>query len=456
MKIRNMTEGSPLKLMMAVALPLMLGNAFQQLYTVVDAQVVGQVEGYKTLAALGSCDWFSWLFLGLIQGFAQGFTIPMAQAFGAKDDKGLRKCIGNAGVLAVITSVLFAFVALLSIEPIMQVLKVEKELQPIAGRYMQIIFAALPVVMAYNLLAGILRSMGDGKTPLYAMIIASLVNVLLDYLFVKGLGWGVSGAAIATVIAQIFSCAYCLWKLKGLKVVHPSKADFRLDGGMSGRLMLLGVPVAAQNCVIAIGGMIILRVVNPMGAAFIAGYTASNKLYGILEIAAISFGYAVSAYAGQNYGAGKTERIYKGVHAAAVVGVLTACFISAMMFVFGKMIVSSFISGEEAEEVEKGIKIACEYLYTMSACLPILYILYIYRSALQGMGNTMMPLVSGIAEFVMRTGAALILPGIIGYPGVFWAEVLAWFGADVILIPSYYMMIKRMRKKQTKKQAFPV
>lgn len=447
MKVRNMTEGNPLKLILSVALPLMLGNVFQQMYTVIDAQVVGQAEGYETLAALGSCDWFNWLFLGLIQGFAQGFTIPMAQAFGAGDEKKLKKSVGNAAVLSLVISVAFSVIALLSISPILSLLKVETHLRPIATSYVNVLFSALPVVMAYNLLAGILRSMGDGKTPLYAMAIASIVNIALDYLFVMGFHWGVVGAAAATVIAQVASCVFCLIKLKGISLIRLSKCDLTPEKTMSKKLISLGVPVAAQNMIIAVGGMIILRVVNPMGAEFMAGYTASNKLYGILEIAAVSFGYATTAYAGQNYGAGRHERIYKGVHAAAVLGVITALVITLSMFIFGKGIVSSFISGEDIEGVEKGIRIGTEYLYTMSACLPILYILYIYRAALQGMGNTMMPMMSGLAEFVMRTLSALILPGLIGYSGVFWAEVLAWFGADLILIPSYYYMIHKAKKK---------
>lgn len=445
MKVRNMTEGNPLKLILTVALPLMLGNIFQQMYTVIDAQVVGQVEGYETLAALGSCDWFNWLFLGLIQGFAQGFTIPMAQAFGAGDYRTLKKSVGNAAVLALVISVAFTVIAHLSISPILTLLKVETELRPIASSYVRVLFSGLPVVMVYNLLAGILRSMGDGKTPLYAMVIASITNIALDYLFVMGFGWGVVGAAAATIIAQMVSCVFCVIKLKNISIVRPSRSDLRPEAEMSKTLVSLGLPVAAQNCIIAIGGMIILRVVNPMGAEFMAGYTATNKLYGILEIAAISFGYATSAYAGQNYGAGGHERIRKGVHAAAVAGVITALLIALFMLIFGRAIVSSFISGDNAEGVEKGIRIGCEYLTIMSACLPILYLLYIYRSALQGMGNTFMPMMSGLAEFVMRTLAALILPGLIGYPGVFWAEVLAWFGADLILIPSYYVMLRKKK-----------
>ena len=445
MKVRNMTEGSPLKLLLYVAFPLMIGNVFQQMYTVIDAQVLGRAEGYETLAALGTCDWLNWLFFGLIQGLTMGFAIPIAQAFGANDEKTLKKAVGNSVIWGLIISVALAVVALTCVNPILTLLKIEPELRPIATSYVRVLFAALPVVMAYNLLAGVLRSMGDGKTPLYAMAIASIINIALDYLFVMGFHWGVVGAAVATIIAQVASCVFCFVKLKGFSMVRPEKADFRLEADMSKKLISLGVPVAAQNMIIAIGGMIILRVVNPMGAAFMAGYTSSTKLYGILEIAAVSFGYAVSAYVGQNFGAGKRERIWKGVHVGAIMGVITALLIAACMFLFGKPIIASFISGEDTAAVERSVAIGCEFLYIMSGALPILYLLYVYRAALQGMGNTLMPMLSGLAECVMRTLAALLLPSLIGYSGVFWAEALAWFGADLILIPSYYIVMRRMK-----------
>lgn len=446
MKVRNMTVGSPLKLLLAVAFPLMIGNVFQQMYTVIDAHVLGQAEGYETLAALGTCDWLNWLFFGLIQGLTMGFTIPMAQAFGANDEKTLKRSVGNSAVLGLIVSTALALFAIFGVPMFMNLLKVEPELRPIATKYVRVLFAALPVVMCYNLLAGILRSMGDGKTPLYAMAIASVINIGLDYLFVMGFRWGVIGAAAATIIAQMASCVFCLAKLKNGAMARPAKADFRLQADMCKKLISLGVPVAAQNMIIAVGGMIILRVVNPLRAVFMAGYTASSKLYGVLEIAAVSFGYATSAYAGQNFGAGKRDRIWKGVHMAAIMGVVTAFFIAACMFLFGRPIIASFISGEDAGNVQKSIGIGCEFLYIMSGALPILYLLYVYRAALQGMGNTLMPMLSGFAELVMRTLAALILPDLIGYQGVFWAEVLAWFGADLILIPAYYLTMKKIPK----------
>lgn len=446
MSVRNMTEGKPLRLILAVALPLMLGNVFQQLYTVVDAQIVGRVEGVSALAALGASDWFNWLYLGIVQGLAQGFAIPMAQAFGARDHARLRRCVGNAVTLSAITGTLIALIALLSIRPVLALMETPAAIRPMSVRYLTFLFAAYPVVMAYNLSAGILRALGDGRSPLYAMIVAAAVNIGLDLLFVAGFGWGVTGAAAATVIAQVCSCLFCVYRIGRIAFVHPGRDDLRLDGGVCAELLKLGLPMAAQNGLIGVGGMIVQHSVNAMGVSFIAGYTATNKLYGVLEVAAISYGYATSTYAGQNLGARKAERIRTGVRHAAIAGVVTAGVIAGTMFLFGRGITSGFISGT-AEEVREATRIACEYLYLMSACLPILYLLHIYRSALQGMGNTVMPMASGLAEFVMRTGSVMLLPGIIGYTGVFWAEVFAWIGADLILVPAYYLCFSRVRRE---------
>lgn len=441
MRVRSMTEGKPIRLILAVALPLMVGNVFQQLYTVVDAQIVGRVEGVSALAALGASDWFYWLWLGIIQGLAQGFTIPMAQAFGAKDYPRLKRCVGNAALLALGLSVAITAVSLVSIGPVLNILETPEVIRPMAVQYLAVLFSAFVIVMGYNLTAGILRALGDGRSPLYAMVLASVVNIGLDLLFVAVYRWGVVGAAAATAIAQLCSLLFCLRQLSNIPFVRPAKSDLRPDGPACANLMKLGLPVAAQNAVIAVGGMILQRIVNALGVVFIAGYTATNKLYGVLEIAAISYGYAMSTYAGQNLGAQKPERIRSGVRQAALAGVATAAVIAAAMFLLGRTITSGFISGTP-EEVEGAVRIACEYLYTMSACLPVLYLLHIYRSALQGMGNTVMPMASGIAEFVMRTGGALVLPGLLGYFGIFMAEVLAWVGADFILIPSYFVQMR--------------
>lgn len=303
----------------------------------------------------------------------------------------------------------------------------------------------VPIVMAYNLLACVLRSLGDGKTPLNAMILASLTNIALDLLFVLVFRWGIAGAAAATLIAQGVSGVFCLVKVGQIEFMRLERKHFAMYSSMGARLLALGSPMAMQNAIIAIGGMIIQAVVNGYGVAFIGGFTATNKLYGVLEIAATSYGYAMITYVGQNQGAGKIHRIRKGMTCAVIVAVGTSLLIGGIMLIFGEGIVGAFISGT-AEEVAQATQVGYVYLCYMSVCLPILYILHVTRSAVQGMGNTVLPMVSGIAEFIMRTGGVLLLPIVMGEQGIFMAEVLAWAGADVILIPSYFITLKKHLK----------
>ncbi len=446
-KIKSMTEGKPGALIFAFALPLMAGNIFQQLYTVIDTMIVGKALGVDALAALGASDWLYWMMLGIVQGFAQGFGIRMAQEFGAGDEKGLRKTVGNSVVLAVISSVLLMLVGQLAAEPVLHLLQTPAEILPDTMLYIRVMFSGIPVVMAYNLLACILRSLGDSRTPLYAMIIASVINIVLDLIFVLGFHWGIAGAAVATVIAQVFSSIYCVYHIRKIKFLALQREDFRLQGRRSGRLIYLGLPMAFQNAIIAIGGMIVQFVVNGSGVIFIAGFTATNKLYGLLEVAATSYGYAMVTYVGQNIGAGKPKRVRTGVRSALGIAMVTSILIAAVMLIFGKLILSCFISGTP-EEAEAALKVAYFYLAIMSVCLPVLYFLHVMRSAIQGVGNTLLPMLSGVAEFIMRTAGALLLPRIVGENGIFFAEILAWTGADVVLAISYFVVMRGLKKEK--------
>lgn len=443
MKVRNMTAGSPLKLILGIALPLMLGNICQQLYTVVDASIVGKGIGVAALAALGASDWFHWLFLGVVQGFAQGFAIPVAQAFGAEDYGELRRYLGSSILLAVAGALIVTGIALLAVRPVLALLSTPTDIRPMAVSYLTVLFSGIPVVMAYNLMAGLLRALGDGRTPLYAVLMATCVNIGLDILFVIGLGWGVSSAAAATLIAQGCSCLFCLARLKRIDFLRLSKEDMKPDAARCRRMIRIGLPISLQNTVIAVGGMILQRFANPMGVSFIAGYTATNKLYGLLEVASVSYGYAMSTYVGQNLGARRISRIRHGVRTGAVLGVLTSLVIALCMILFGRNIVSLFID-MKASGTEEVIRIACEYLTIMASFLPILYLLFNYRSSLQGMGHTFIPMLSGVAEFIMRVGTVLFMTRWLGYRALFWADVLCWAGAVAILYPGYLKVMRRM------------
>ena len=443
--IKDMTLGKPLSLIISFALPLMVGNIFQQLYTVVDTMVVGKALGVDALAALGATDWLYWMILGMIQGITQGFGILMAQEFGAKQFEQLRCVVGNAATLALICAGGFLVIGQLSAEPILRLLNTPEAILPDSLLYLRVMVCGVPIVMLYNLCACILRSLGDGKTPLNAMIVAAVTNILLDLLFVLIFRWGIAGAAAATLIAQLVSGIFCLFRIRKIDFMNLKAKHYALSGAMAGRLLPLGFPMALQNAIIAIGGMIIQGVVNGYGVAFIGGFTASNKLYGVLEIAATSYGYAMITYVGQNLGARKIPRIRKGMGCAVVVSLITSVFIAAIMMLFGRTIIGGFISGT-AQEVSQAIDVGYTYLCFMSVCLPVLYILHVTRSAVQGMGNTILPMVSGIAEFIMRTGGVLLLPALMGENGIFLAEVLAWIGADLILVPSYFVTIHKISR----------
>ena len=438
-----MTEGRPWKLILGLALPLMFGNIFQQLYTVMDTLIVGRVLGVHALAALGASDWLNWMILGLVTGITQGFCILAAQKFGAGKTEELKETVGASVTLSAVTAIVIEILSQILVLPLLKLLDTPSDILPMALLYLRILFAGIPIVMTYNLLASLLRALGDGRTPLYAMVVASVLNILLDILFVAGFHTGVGGAAAATLIAQAVAALYCLRVILRMEILRIRPSHLRPDRRLTWQLFSLGTTMAAQNTIIAVGGLVIQSIVNGFGVIFIAGYTASNKLYGILEIAATSYGYAMVTYVGQNLGAGLWQRIRQGVRHALGIALATSVVIAIAMLLTGRMLVGSFITGSP-QEVLEATEIAYHYLAIMSIFLPILYLLHLYRSSLQGMGDTVLPMASGIAEFVMRTGAALTLPHILGQEGIFYAEVLAWVGADLILITAYYVRIHKL------------
>lgn len=442
-RTRDMTTGKPAGLLLSFALPLMAGNICQQLYTMVDTMVVGQVLGVEALASLGAADWLNWLVLGIIMGFTQGFSILISQRFGAEDQDGLRKVTAMSTLLSAVIAVVVTVSSLLLAEPVLRLLNTPDNVLPGSLSYLRIIFSGSVIVTAYNMMASILRAMGDSRTPLYAMLVASVVNIGLDLLFVMGFHWGIPGAAAATVIAQGCSCLFCLAVLRRMTVLRMTRTDWQPDGCLCRRLFQLGLPMAFQNTVIAVGGLVVQFVINGFGFLFVAGFTATNKLYGLLELAATSFGFSMATYAGQNLGAKKYRRICEGMRSALKMAVATSVIISAAMIAFGKPVLLLFISGEPGE-VAQVLDIAYTYLFIMCCLLSVLYLLHLYRSALQGMGDTVIPMVSGIAELTMRIGCALLLPIWLGQYGIYFAEIAAWAGAVVILVTFYYIRIHHL------------
>lgn len=443
--MKNMTIGRPIKLIFLFAMPLMLGNILQQLYTMVDTMIVGQFLGVNALASLGAADWINWAILGIIMGLTQGFSIRISHAFGAQDFDNMKKTMSMIFMLCILFSIIITIIAQIIIEPLLILLNTPDNIIQGSITYLRYMSGGVIIVMLYNCFSSLLRSLGNSHTPLLAMTGAAFINIGLDLLFVVIFHWGIAGAAIATLIAQLLATLFCLYVLIHELPFSFDKDCLSLNVPIIYNLLQLGSPLAFQNLIISVGGIIVQSVVNIFGFLFVAGFTATNKLYGILEVAAISFGYAITTFNSQNYGAKKYERMKKGVFQANLLSLATSIIISASMLFFGKDILLLFISGTP-EEIHQVLQIAFRYLAIMSICLPILYILHTYRSALQGMENTFIPMLSGIVELFLRIGVALILPVYMGQDGIYFAEVVAWSGAAILLYVSYKIKEKTLLK----------
>lgn len=442
-KNMDMVHGNPYKLIFFFAVPLVLGNIFQQLYVVVDTAIVARGVGMDALAALGCVDWLIWMVVGVAQGFSQGFSIRIAQRYGEKNIDGVKKVIGQSVVLSILVSILFTLISQLGIPLFLAFLKVPEQLQAMSTLYSRIIFMGISAVVFYNLCAGILRAIGDSKTPLKAMMIASITNIVLDIIAVFVLHMGIAGAALATIIAQLFSGFFCFIKISKIKELTITKEDVKYDEVIFKDLIHLGTPIALKNIIIALGGIFITSIVNGFGVSFIAGFTASNKLYSLLEIAALSYGYAVSTFVGQNYGAKQFVRIKEGVKAGIVLALCTSLMIACIGIVFGKDITMFFISTDNIEEAMLAGKVAYMYLVFMSVALPSLYLLFVFQAVLQGVGNTVVVMRSGILELFVRVSLALLV-GYSGFEyGIFGAEVSAWIAAAIYLGMTYFKTVHK-------------
>ncbi len=291
-----------------------------------------------------------------------------------------------------------------------------------------------------------LRCLGDSRTPLFAIIAASFANIALDLLFVMGFGWGIFGASFATVLAQLIAFLLCLRSLRRLPFVQLTKADWKTDPAILLHLCRLGIPTGLQMSMITLGGMVLQSVLNGFGVVFVAGYTAANKLYGILGSASVAFGYAMTAYMGQNRGARNAARIDAGIRAVLVLSIGFTAAIVATMLLAGKPLLGLFLSTEEAGAAD-ALAVAHRYLMVLMAFLFALFVLQAYRSSLQGVGEMTVPTLSGFAEMLMRMGAALVLPVFIGKSGVFFAEGVAWVCAAALNLVWYYMRIGKIKRE---------
>lgn len=444
-KTRDMTTGSPTRHILIFLLPIIAGNAFQQLYSLVDTFVIGTAESVTELTAVASAGWLDWMVLSIAMGLAQGYGIQAAQSFGAGNVKELRRTVGQSLLLSALTLLVLESAAQLLLMPILRLLEMPEETIYLTETYLRILWGGMGLVMGFNLFAGFLRAVGNSSTPLVAMTTAAIMNMALDVLFVAAFRWSVAGVAIATVISQGVSCLICLVAVVRTRELRITLHDLRPDGPMCRRLLKLGLPIAFQNAIISIGGLVVQKVVNGFRFfGFIAGYNATSRLTGLIELAGASLGNAVGVYAGQNLGAGRLDRVRLGLRRSAQLAVALGLTVCAVMVLFGKPLLAMFIQSEDAQTAADALRIAYEYLLVMSAGLPMLYLLFVYRTTLQGIGDTLIPMASGFMELVMRIACALTLPQLLAEWGVYLSEIAAWGGAAILLMIGYYRRIRRL------------
>jgi len=443
--MKNMTEGSPAKLILSFSLPLMAANLGQQLYMIVDTMIVGKGVGVEALASVGATDWSYWLALWVIQAMTQGFAISISQHFGEGNQSRIKKTVAMSIWLCLGIGVVLTVSGLVFAQFLLRILQTPDPIFQGALSYLMILYAGILVVMAYNMAAAILRSLGDGKTPLIAIVIAAITNILLDLLFVLVFRWGVAGAAFATVLAQLLAFIYCLLVMRKIDLLKMERKDWKPESSIIKRQCGLGIPLALQHVLIAIGGMILQSSINRHGFVFIAGFTATNKIYGLLESSAISLGYAVTTYTAQNYGAGRYDRIRNGLKSSVLIAAAMSVCVSAAMIAGGRAVLGLFIDSTSSSAAEV-LEISYHYLFIMSCLLSSLYLLYAFRNTLQGLGNTVAPFLSGVMEFFARVSVAVYFSRLWGTETIFFAEPCAWAAATLVLVTVCVRQVGKLRE----------
>jgi len=441
----DMTVGSPTKHILKFALPLIVTNLGQQLYMVADAAIVGRGVGVKALAAVGATDWVNLMFIWIAIGFTQAFSSFISRYYGEKNYERMNKTIAMSTLLCIIIGIVLAISGVVSAGPLLKLLRTPKDIESGAVIYLTIMTGGMLVVTAYNMAASVLRAFGNGRAPLIAMLISAVLNVGLDCLFVFVFGWGIVGAAIASLTAQLFSFLYCLIEIKRITIIKLTKDSWKPDFRLIKDLLFFGVPIVTQFIAIAVGGIILQSSVNDEGSIFGAAYTATNKVYALLESTAISIGLACSTYLAQNYGAGKIKRFKKGVVTGEIIVFGLACAVMVVTFLFREPVMRLFVDTSETGG-PKALEISIHFLNILIVCLPILYSIHIFRNALVAMGIGLWPMLSGLSECVCRVLMGKVAIHSMGSDALFYAEPLSWIAALIFVIFPYFYYRKKMLK----------
>ncbi|WP_101912003.1 MATE family efflux transporter [Megasphaera vaginalis (ex Bordigoni et al. 2020)] len=443
--VRSMTEGNPLKLIVAFTVPLLIGNVFQQFYNIADVIIVGRVIGVNALAAVGSTAPIFMALLGMTIGLASGFTVVTAQRFGAGDYDGVRRSVATSASLSFLLIGILIVAAHFLLPQILSLMNVSSMLYDDAFHYISIIAQGLLVMMLYNLLSCICRALGDSRTPLYFLIVSSILNVVLALVFIQHFRWGVPGSAVALVVAQGISAVLCfLYIKKRFPLLRLKREDWRLDREFAWLHLRIGMPMAAQFTIISLGIIVVQSVCNTFGAETIAAFISATRIEQLAMQPMISFGIAIAVFTAQNYGAQKYDRIRQGVRQCSLL-LFCLCAVSALaMYLFGRELISLFLTETNDFLLDQ----ASLYLHMSVPCYVFLGQIFVYRNTLQGMGISVVPFASSVLELVLRGAAALILAQIWGYFGICAASPICWVAACFFTTGCYFYFSRSLPVKR--------
>ena len=440
----DMTVGNPTKIILNFTLPIFIGNVFQQFYNMADAVIVGKFVGTKALAAVGSTGTIMFLIYGFVVGMTAGFTVLTAQKFGAGDLPAMRRTVAGASILSLIIGLILTAAFMLLMKPWLHLMNTPSDIYADAYSYIMIISGGILAQMLYNLLASILRALGNSKVPLYFLIFSALLNIALDLFFIIVFHMGAAGAAIATIISQGVSGLLCLvYIIKKVPILHMTREDWHPEGALLKRQMQIGIPMALQYSITAIGTMMVQSSLNILGSTLVAAFTAASKIEQVVTQAYVALGTTIATYGAQNMGAGNIPRIRKGFRSSTIIGIVYSFAAAALVMTVGKYMSYLFVS----EDVALIIDSVDIYLKCVGAFFIPLTIVNIYRNGIQGLGYGLLPMMAGVAELIGRGVVAVIAARQHSYLGVCLASPAAWVLAAALLLVMYFYIVKFDLKK---------
>lgn len=440
--VKDMTKGSPMKLILGFSVPLLFGFLFQQFYNLVDTVIVGRFLGTNNLAAVGATGSVNFLIIGFCMGICSGFSIPVSHKFGAGDQVGVRRVVANCIWLSAAFAVVMTVLTTLLCRHILIVMKTPDDILDAAYSYIWVIFLGIPVTFLYNMTAGVIRALGDSKTPVIFLVMSSFINIGLDLFFIVNLRWGVQGAAWATVISQGISGLCCLlFMIKKFEMLRIRGEEWRPDRHLIGTLCGMGVPMGLQYSITAIGSVILQSATNTLGSDAVAAVTAAGKISGFLACPFDAMGSTMATYGGQNVGAGKLDRIGQGLKSCILLGAGYSVIALGVSLLFGRPLARLFLDASETaiiENVRLFLTLATAFYFPLA-------LVNIIRFMIQGVGFPFFAILAGVFEMAARALAGFVLVPVFGFLGSCLGSPIAWIMADAFLIPAYFHVKKKLK-----------